>query len=251
MCVDIGYKSMLGPDGLPKLIPGIKIDRSLSNKDVSTPHIQAHARPACVVVLSSVGDTIADKLHWGFVPDFMRNNPEQQKKYFNQLFNARAEKIVDNTSMWSPYITNRCLLVASGVYEHQQVSFSSKKIPHYISFNTGDPLLIPSLYNPKTRSFALITRAANELFKEIHNAGPNKHRMPLLLPYKLATSWINQNLTSADIKEFLNYELDSALLFHHTVYSLRSSSPRPDGKSADEFFNWISSTDKQDQLSLF
>lgn len=251
MCVDIGYKSLLGPDGLPKLIPGIKIDRSLANNDVSIPHIQAHAKPACVVVLSSDGGALADKLSWGFVADFMLNNPEQQKKYFNQLFNARAEKIVDNSSMWGPYITHRCLLVASGVYEHQQVSYSSKKIPYYISFNNGDPLLIPSLYNPKTRSFALITRAANALFKEIHNAGPNKHRMPLLLPNNLASSWVNPSLTAADIKDYLNYELDSARLSHHTVYSLRSSSPRPDGKPADTFFNWAISREDQDQLSLF
>lgn len=251
MCVDIGYKSMLGPDGIPKLIPGIKIDRSLSTNDISIAHIQAHARPLCVVVLPSAGGVLVDKLHWGFVADFMLNNPEQQKKYFNQLFNARAEKIIDSSSMWGPYITHRCLLVAAGVYEHQQVEFTSKKIPHYISLITDEPLLIPSIYNPKTRSFALITREANELFKEIHNAGPNKHRMPLLLPHTLAASWINTDLSPVEIKDLLNYELDSKLLRHHSVYSLRTSSPRPDGKSADAFFNWGPSSDKQDQLSLF
>jgi putative SOS response-associated peptidase YedK len=251
MCVDIGYKSMLGPDGLPKLIPGIKIDRSLANNDVSVPHIQAHAKPACVVVLSSESGVLVDKLSWGFVADFMLNNPEQHKKYFNQLYNARAEKIIDNTSMWSPYVTRRCLLIAAGVYEHQQVEFTSKKIPHYISLISEEAFLIPSVYNPKTRSFAVITRAANELFKEIHNAGPNKHRMPLLVPHALATSWINPGLSNTSLKDILNYELDSSLLRHHTVYSLRTSSPRPDGKTADAFFNWNFSRDDQDQLSLF
>ena len=110
--MDIGYKSMLGPDGLLKLIPGIKIDRSLANNDVSLPHIQAHAKPSCVVVLSSGGGVLVDKLQWGFVADFMLNNPEQEKKYFNHLFNARAEKLIDGASLWGPYVSYRCLLVS-------------------------------------------------------------------------------------------------------------------------------------------
>lgn len=242
---------MLGPGGLPKLIPGIKIDRSLSSNDPSIPHIQAHARPSCIVVLVSEDGALADRLQWGFVADFMLSNPEHHKKYFNQIFNARAEKIIDGSSMWGPYSTRRCLLVAAGVYEHQQVAFTSKKIPHYIYLNTGEPLLIPSIYSPKTRSFALITRGANELFKEIHNAGPNKHRMPLLLPHALAASWINPGSSNVDIKDILNYELDSTLLRHHPVYSLRTSSPRPDGKTADAYFNWNFSREDNDQLSLF
>jgi hypothetical protein len=75
--------------------------------------------------------------------------------------------------------------------------------------------------------------------------------MPLLVPHALATSWINPGLSNTALKDILNYELDSSLLRHHTVYSLRTSSPRPDGKSADAFFNWNFLREDGGQLSLF
>ena len=251
MCVDIGYKSALGPDGLPKYIPGIKIDRSISEADVSVPHVPAHARPSCVVVASNTEGAFVTKLCWGFVADFMVNSDALRAKYANQLFNARVEKIKERSSLWNPYLSHRCLLVASGVYEHQAVEYSKKKVPHFISLASGELLLIPSLFNPTTNSFALITRPANSLFKEIHNAGPNKHRMPLLLPPNLASGWVNQHLSEKEIAAFFDYELDSGLLCHHTVYSIRSSTPRPDGRLANEFFSWAPNETSPDQLSLF
>lgn len=251
MCVDIGYKSALGPDGLPKYIPGIKIDRSISETDVSIPHVPAHARPSCVVVASNTAGAFVTKLSWGFVADFMINNDAQRAKYANQLFNARVEKIKERSSLWNPYLSQRCLLVASGVYEHQAVEYSKKKVPHFISLVSGELLLIPSLFNPATNSFALITRPANSLFKEIHNAGPNKHRMPLLLPPFLASGWVNQNLSEKEITAFFEYEIDSSELYHHTVYSIRASAPRPDGKLANEFFCWDYPENNSKQLSIF
>ena len=251
MCVDIGYKSALGADGLPKYIAGIKIDRSLQETDLSIPHIQAHTSPSCVVVASNQTGPYATKMTWGFVADFMVNNPALHRKYANQLFNARSEKICMRESLWNPYLSNRCLLVTAGVYEHQSVSFTTKKIPHYITLSSGDPLLIPAIYNPSTNSFALITRQANALFKEIHNAGPNKHRMPLLLPPTLAGGWIAKKISEKIIEEFFNYELNSSLLRHHTVYSLRSSEPRPDGKQTNDFFCWRGPENENNQLCLF
>lgn len=251
MCVDIGYKSALGPDGIPKYIPGIKIDRTIQETDLSIPHIQAHGRPSCLVVTPSGLGPYVTKMTWGFVADFMVNNPLLYQKFANHLFNARVEKIKQVDSLWNPYLSNRCLLVAAGVYEHQVVSFTTKKIPHYICLRSHEPLLIPCLYNPSTNSFALITREANPLFKEIHNAGPNKHRMPLLLPPSFASSWINGSLSTTDLSGFFNYCLDSSLLHHHTVYSLRTSGPRPDGQEAWDFFSWSFPENQTDQLSLF
>lgn len=251
MCVDIGYKSALGPDGLPKYIPGIKIDRSISEADVSVPHVPAHARPSCVVIMSNNEGAFVTKLSWGFVADFMVNSDALRAKYANQLFNARVEKIKERSSLWNPYLSNRCLLVASGVYEHQAVEYSKKKVPHFISLASGEPLLIPSLFNPTTNSFALITRPANSLFKEIHNAGPNKHRMPLLLPPTLAGGWVNQHLSEKEIAAFFDYEIDSRELCHHTVYSIRVSAPRPDGKSANDFYSWDPPENNNKQLSIF
>jgi putative SOS response-associated peptidase YedK len=251
MCVDIGYKSMLGPDGLPHYIKGIKIDRSLATSDQDAPHLQAHARPLCVVVKTEPDQTpVVEKMSWGLVADFMLNNPELYKKYGNQLFNARAEKVLVEGTTWNSLLTNRCLLVADGVYEHQQVPGRKNKLPYYIQFRSKEPLLIPGLFNPKTNSFAIITREGNELFCQIHNSGPNKHRMPLLLPPEKASDWIQQNLRNQDIEQLLQVELSSEELTAHTVFSIRSHQPRPDGKNANEYFNWGASIPGE-QASLF
>lgn len=242
---------MLGPDGLPRYIKGIKIDRSLVERDQDAPHLQAHARPLCTIVKTDPNQTpVVEKLSWGLVADFMINNPELFKKYGNQLYNARAEKVLVAGTTWNSVLANRCLLVADGVYEHQQVPGRKNKLPYYIQLRSMEPLLIPGLFNPKTNSFAIITREGNEVFCQIHNSGPNKHRMPLLLPSAIAPKWIQQNLSNQEIENLLAFELPPKELAAHTVFSIRSNQPRPDGKKANESFNW-GATMLGEQASLF
>lgn len=242
---------MLGPDGLPRYIKGIKINRSLVDNDRDTPHLQAHARPLCVIVKTESNQTlVVNKMNWGLVADFMVNNPVLFKKYGNQLFNARSEKLLLEGTTWNALLNNRCLLVADGIYEHQQVSGRKNKLPYYIQYHRKEPLLIPGLFNPNTNSFAIITREGNELFRRIHNSGPNKYRMPLLLPPAMAAMWIKQNLSKQEIEQLLSFEIPSEELSAHTVFSIRTHQPRPDGKKPNEFFNWGAAT-AGEQATLF
>lgn len=242
---------MLGPDGLPRYIKGIKIDRSLIESDQDTPHLQAHARPLCAVVKTPGNETpVVNKMNWGLVADYMVNNPDLFKKYGNQLFNARAEKILQPGTTWNSLVNNRCLLVADGIYEHQQVPGRKNKLPYYIQLRSKEPLLIPGLFNPNTNSFAIITREGNELFRRIHNSGPNKYRMPLLLPLIMAPQWIQQKLSNQEIEKLLDFELPPEELAAHTVFSIRGHYSRPDGKRANDFFNW-GATISGEQATLF
>jgi putative SOS response-associated peptidase YedK len=251
MCVDIGYKSMLGPDGLPRYIKGIKIDRSLAATDVDAPHLQAHTRPSCVIIKSDLdGLLMVERMSWGLIADFMINNSALFKKYGNQLFNARAEKVLQLGSTWNSLLNNRCLLVADGVYEHQEVPGRKNKLPYYIQPEKKEPLLIPGLYNPHTNSFAIITREGNELFCRIHNSGPNKNRMPLLLSPENAVGWVQEHLTLEEIERFLKFQLPAEELQAHTVFSIRSHLLRSDGKAANEYYNWGAAISGE-QASLF
>jgi putative SOS response-associated peptidase YedK len=239
VCVDIGYKSSLGPDGLPHLIKGIKINRELVEGDRDRPHIRAHTHPSCVVVfMDEDGYPVAGQMLWGLVADFMINNPLQMKKFSNQLFNARSERLLESGSVWSGLKDRRCLLVADGIYEHQQVEWRKQKLPYYIRFRSGTTMLLPGVFNPGTKSFAIITREGNGLFKTIHNSGPHKFRMPLFLTASMANSWIQPRLSDDEINDLISFEYPSGELRAHTVYSVRSSSPRPDGKAANDFNNW-------------
>lgn len=251
MCVDIGYTTSLGPGGLPHLIKGIKINRSLIAEDADRPHLQAHARPDCIVVYQDDHNIpVAEKLRWGLIADFMVNNPQQMKKYGNQLFNARAERILQEGGLWYGLKDNRCLLVADGIYEHQQVEGRKQKLPYYIRFRSGDTILLPAIYNPKTQSFAMLTREGNELFHTIHNSGPNKYRMPLFLTTSMANNWIRKDLSPTDLEHLISFEYPSSELRAHAVYSIRTAKPRPDGKRVNEYYNWDQGK-LADQGSLF
>lgn len=232
---------MLGPDGLPRYIPGIKINREQADADQDRPHIAAHSNPQCWVLVEKSGMICIDSLGWGIVPEFKKDTT---------LFNARSEKLFEPASFWFSLNTNRCLLLADGVYEHQQRSGIKKKTPYYIKLKEGAPLLIPAIYSNEDRQFSILTRAANGVFKEIHNSGPNKHRMPLLCQVEQALVWIQKELEEGGLINFINYLLPDQLLDYHTVYSIRGNGLRPDGLKENEFFNW-NKAGRAEQSSLF
>jgi len=241
MCVDIGYKSMLGTDGLPRYIPGIKINRDLVEADRDRPHIGAHTNPRCVVLVNDNSGIGVRVFGWGIVPGFKTPTP---------LYNARSEKLMDRGSFWYTHNNNRCLLLADGVYEHQQRTGVKKKIPYYIKLKGGAPLLIPAIFSKDDFRFSIITRAANNVFWEIHNSGPNQHRMPLLCPIDRALQWIRFELEEKEKSAFLNYLLPDENLDYHTVYSIRGNTVRPDGLRENEYFNW-NQPGRVEQASLF
>lgn len=248
MCVDIGYTAMLGPDGLPRHIKGVKINKEHAASDLSQPHLQAHARPACWVITQKEESPEVVPMHWGLIADFMIDRPDQFEKYGNNFFNARSERILDQNAAWHTYINHRCLLVADGVYEHQKVSGRSSKMPWYIQLSSGAPLLIPALFNPRNQTFAILTRSGNELFRTIHNDGANKFRMPLLLQPEQALHWIDRTLNDPEMRTILDTEIPPEELHAHTVYSIRGGKMRPDGKDANAPYNWNPPTAQQQTL---
>ena len=238
MCVDIGYKAVLDAKGLPTIIKGITIKKEYIDADRNAPHVSAFARPACWTVVKQGTHPEVVPMHWGLIADFMIDRPDQLQKYGNSFFNARSERIKDPASAWYVYRNNRCLLVADGVYEHQKVAGRSKKMPWYVRLSSALPLLLPALYNPRTETFAILTREGNELFKTIHNDGPNKNRMPLLLPPDQAVQWIEPSLSEKAKHSLLKIEIPSEQLQAHKVFSIRGKLARPDGKEAYEPFNY-------------
>jgi putative SOS response-associated peptidase YedK len=101
-------------------------------------------------------------------------------------------------------------------------------MPWYIRLASGELMLIPALYNPRTDTFAILTREGNELFRNIHNDGVNKFRMPFLLPPAQALHWIKPDLKNTDIQEIMDHEISSEELQAHTVFSIRGNTQRPD-----------------------
>ncbi len=138
---------------------------------------------------------------WGVIADYM-NTPEKIKEYRTSMANARSEKILDDKrSVWHRLRQQRCLVLSTGFFEHQDTG-GKKKLPYFIHVK-GQPIFcFAGLYNysplpdPETGeligTFSIITRAANPLMATIHNGRTNSGRMPLLLPKEKAIQWLDK-----------------------------------------------------------
>ena len=189
-------------------------------------------------------------MEWGCIPFYVKDL-DKFKKQRATMLNARSERILEDTkSYWYKIKNRRCLIPLNGFYEHRKVTGFKNKIPYFITLKNQPMFFLPGLYSVaeivdketgelvKHWSYALITRDANSLMKQIHNDGENKWRMPLLLPFELSEKWLDEELTDKDYKLILDFEMPSEELNYITVYTVRSPKLRPDDKAKNEYFKW-------------
>ena len=168
---------------------------------------------------------------WGVIADYM-NTPEKVKEYRASMANARSEKIIDDKrSVWHRIRKHRCLVFTTGFFEHYDAGLK-KKIPYFIHIKEEPLFCFAGLYNyspvPDVETgevigtFAIITRPANSLMAKIHNAGPNSHRMPLILNKELANKWLENNLSDTAISEILKYEYPGTKMKAWPVSTIRT-----------------------------
>ena len=107
-------------------------------------------------------------------------NPEWAKKPMN-LINARSETLHEKPSFRD---ARRCVIPVDGWYEWYRQD--GKKQPYFFH-NNNDLFLFAAIYSSHKgeNGCALVTKNANDNLQRIH------HRMPILLSYKEAKSWIN------------------------------------------------------------
>ena len=191
-------------------------------------------------------------MEWGVIPYYSSVEPQMMDR--NKYLNARSERIIDDKkSYWSKIRNRRCLFPVPGIYEHREVKGWKKKVPYFIKPKDQKIFFAPGLYSvweekdedgtpvKKRYTVTLITRAANDVMKLIHNHGENKYRMPLFLPLNMSKEFLSEELSSneARYKEILNYEMPSENLDYHPVWTIRTPKLRPDHKnSKEEYFEW-------------
>ncbi|MES1226994.1 MAG: SOS response-associated peptidase family protein [Bacteroidota bacterium] len=197
----------------------------------------------CLVIYSRDGVPHANQFEWQLIADYMKT-PELIKKYRKNMANARMENILDKKSAWYRIRHQRCLIAVDGIYEHRGVNGFKNKIPYFIKLKCSPHMLLPGFFNyspipnPETGemigTFSIITGPANEVMKNIHNEGDNKHRMPRFMDPQQALRWIDESLTDNELIEFLKYEIPSEDLEVSPVYMIRTTKHRPDGKEKFE-----------------
>lgn len=247
MCRDISFHSEI--QVITEVFPGIKIPNIKQTSNDIWAHVSCESIPSYPVVVA-LGDLQLAEMEWGVIPTYEKDPQNRQLRRRNMV-NARSERVLeDKKSYWYRLRRNRCLIPATGIYEHRKVAGFKNKVPYLVSQEGRNGFFVPGLYQVsqevdretgelfETGSFAMLTCSANELMQWIHNDGENKHRMPLFLPAELEKAWLSPDLTERDMEEIFAFRIPSEALSHHPVFSIRSRSQRPDGKPKDEYYDY-------------
>ncbi len=247
MCRDISFHSDI--EMVIRDFEGIKLAPGLANHATDMIHVTCEAMPEHPIVVNRQVLALAN-MSWGVVPTFVTDPRERQAQRRNYV-NVRSERIIDDkTSYWYKLRNNRCLIPATGIFEHRKVKGFKNKIPYHISIAGREQFYIPALYQVSKEmdaqtgethsfaSFSMLTREANQKMMWIHNDGDHKHRMPLFLTKEMEQAWVMDDLGDDDMDEIFHYKISSDDLVHYPVFSIRGSKAQPDGKGKDAFYDW-------------
>ncbi|NGP52563.1 SOS response-associated peptidase [Thioalkalivibrio sp. XN8] len=123
---------------------------------------------------------------WGLVP-FWAKDPS----IGNRMINARGETAAGKPAFRNAFRKRRCLVPADGFFEWQKTA--DGKQPWYIRDASGEPMALAGLWElwdppeggEPLASCAIITTAANELMRPLHD------RMPVILDQAGREAWLD------------------------------------------------------------
>lgn len=145
------------------------------------------------ILRTSDNEVVADSVVWPLIPFWARG---EVPKY--STANARSEDMREKNAYRGAWARGqRCLIYANGFYEWQAVADQATKQPWLIELLNEPAMVFGGLWErSKTRngedvhSCTIVTLPANAMMREIHNAGRNRHRMPLILPRDHWRVWL-------------------------------------------------------------
>jgi len=147
-------------------------------------------------VIRHQGNNRAGYLRWGYIPSWSSDESVGFK-----LINTRSEGIDTKQTFKDAFVHKRCILLADSFYE-----WSREKVKKTFRFNLKNQSLMtfPGLYSTYTRAngeklhtCSIITCVPNSLMEPIH------HRMPVILSYDEAQSWLNETTTTNSLLSLL------------------------------------------------
>lgn len=125
---------------------------------------------------------------WGLIPSWSKD-----PSIANKLINARAETVDKKPSFKDAFKRRRCLIVADGFYEWKKED--KNEIPLYFYLKSNQPFGFAGLYETWTspdkkeiNTCVIITTAANELIKPVHD------RMPVILSGEQEKVWLQSDV---------------------------------------------------------
>jgi putative SOS response-associated peptidase YedK len=156
---------------------------TLTTCDLGPSYNIAPTQKVAVIITEGVKQLVP--VRWGLVPSWAKD-----VSVGNKMINARAETITEKASYRNAFKKRRCLVIADGFYEWQNVE--GTKRPVYIKLKSGKPFGFAGIYEKwnspegeEITTCTIITTAANELMKPIHE------RMPVILPKEHEDEWLD------------------------------------------------------------
>lgn len=148
-------------------------------------------------------------LKWGFIPGWAGAEIKEG------FINARAEGITARPTFRTAFYKSRCLVPADGFYEWAHSS--GEKVPYRFELKDKGLFGMAGVYDEATRTFAVITAAANAVVRCVH------HRMPVILDPKYEKLWLDMRASDTEdlLPIFRPYE--SALMHGYKVSSFVNS----------------------------
>ena len=127
-------------------------------------------------------------MRWGLIPHWAKS-----ASIGSRMINARAETVAEKPAFRDALRRRRCLVLADGFYEWQRTG--GAKRPMRIVMQSGEPFAFAGLWSMwrdpdgnRVPSCAIITTAANELLKPIHD------RMPVILSREMEEFWLDRSI---------------------------------------------------------
>ena len=136
---------------------------------------------------------------WGMIAHWSKSDDEAAKSQSSAI-NARSESVHEKPTFKSAFISNRCLIPATGYYEWaSELGKYKTKQPIYISRDDEKLLAFSGIFqswiSPSGRviqSVAIITRQAVGQLAQVHS------RMPVFLPRQRWQDWMNPKINDVD-----------------------------------------------------
>ena len=174
----------------------MEYDWSLIRPPFEFSSIEVRLTTQVPIVYQNEDGRVCESMRWGLIPFWFKDD-----KWQAATWNARVETIAEKPSYRGPWRNgNRCLFPIRGFYEWQAVEGQKRKQRWFIRLS-AEPMAIAGLWDANNKhglSAAMLTMPANELMKRIHNAGKNKHRMPLFIAPENYEAWLTDEQDVAD-----------------------------------------------------
>ena len=142
---------------------------------------------------------------WGLIPSWAKDI-HAGKEVRKMTLNARGETIFSKPAFRASIGKKRCLLGINGFYEWRE--YNRKKYPYFIRVKNEEIFSLGCIFENWVdkdtgeikNTFSIVTTAANPLMEKIHNL---KKRMPLIISRSDEVSWIDEAITSQEIKNLI------------------------------------------------